>query len=546
MLQSLYIKDFILIEKLELDFSEGYTVITGETGAGKSILLDSILFCLGEKLSSSPVRPGADSCSVSCIFSSNEEINQFLVDNDIDTDDQLIIKRTQNINSRKKYYINDCIVTAKILRVLFDLLIEMHGQHNHTLLLDKASHIKMLDEYASLDRLKHEVFENYQNWQVLEKKRLEFQKNQKNIEEEREYLEHICSELTNFNVKIGEEQELAQIKRQMQNKDAEIKLLTNIIDEIDQSAFSQVIARSQKALAKINNNEILNNANEYLEIAYDKIEDAKSYIKEVINSYNEDDYSLEEIDDRLHEIRDLSRKHKIPADELPNFLNKSKSKLKALSALVNDNSQVEKNIAHAQQAYFKAADTLSQERKKAAKSIEKKTMEELSLLEMKKAVFKVEIESDNCQAMGNGIDIIRFMASTNPGMELSPIDKIASGGELSRFMLAFRVALFDKAPKNTIIFDEIDVGISGSVADSIGDRLRTLSKAVQIIVITHQPQVAGKANKHILVEKLQGKEHTHVKAKNLTDDEKSLELARMISGKTITKAGIDAAKELII
>ncbi|CAN0604046.1 unnamed protein product, partial [Ectocarpus sp. 12 AP-2014] len=191
------------------------------------------------------------------------------------------------------------------------------------------------------------------------------------------------------------------------------------------------------------------------------------------------------------------------------------------------------------------AKLLSEKRNKAALNIEKKTMSELAFLEMKKAVFKVEFETKEQQLSANGMDRIRFTASTNPGMSLSPIDKIASGGELSRFMLAFRVALFDSAPKNTIIFDEIDVGISGSVADSIGQRLNLLSKAVQIIVITHQPQVAGKADSHILVEKIQGDDHTQVNVRVLQEEGKSLELARMISGKTITKAGIDAAKELI-
>ena len=545
MLQSLYIKDFILIEKLELDFSGGFTVITGDTSAGKSILLDSILFCLGEKFSGKPVRPGAENCSVSCVFSTNKQTNQFLGSHDIEPDEQIIIKRTQNNQARKKFFINDQIVSVKILQQLFDFLLEMHGQHNHTLLLNTSSHMEILDEYGRFGRLRASVSETYKEWQSVERQISEFAKDKSSLEDETEYLNHICDELETAEIKIGEEQELADIKKRLQNKDKEVKLLDNIISEIEESSFSQIIARAQRALSEIEDNTALVQVNADLELAYDKIEDAKSALNSAIRDYDLSEYSLEEIDDRLYEIRDLARKHSVRVDELPEFLLKSKERLQLLETTISDSSDLEIKVENFKKEYFVNAKLLSEKRNKAALNIEEKTMSELAFLEMKKAVFKVELENEEQFASANGMDKIRFTASTNPGMALSPIDKIASGGELSRFMLAFRVALFDSAPKNTIIFDEIDVGISGSVAESIGQRLNLFSKAVQIIVITHQPQVAGKADNHILVEKLQGDDHTHVNAKILQEEGKSLELARMISGKTITKAGIDAAKELI-
>lgn len=545
MLQSLHIKDFILIEKLELDFSEGFTVITGDTGAGKSILLDSILFCLGEKFSGNPVRPGAENCSVSCIFSTNKQANQFLESHDIESDEQIIIKRTQNNQARKKFFINDQIVSVKILQQLFDFLLEIHGQHNHTLLLNTNSHMEILDGYGGFGNLRSQISKIYKEWQNVEKQISEFTKNKSNLEDETEYLKHICDELEKAEIKDGEEQKLADIKKRLQNKDREVKLLNNIISEIEESSFSQIIARAQRALSEIEDNAALAQVNADLELAYDKIEDSKSALNSAIRNYDLSEYSLEEIDDRLYEIRDLARKHNVRVDELPEFLNKSKERLQLLETTISDSSELEKKAEHYKKEYFVNAKLLSEKRSKAALNIEKKTMSELAFLEMKKAVFKVEFETEEQFASANGMDKIRFTASTNPGMDLSPIDKVASGGELSRFMLAFRVALFDSAPKNTIIFDEIDVGISGSVAESIGQRLNLLSEAVQIIVITHQPQVAGKADSHILVEKLQGDDHTHINAKILQEESKSLELARMISGKTITKAGIDAAKELI-
>ena len=483
MLQSLHIKDFILIEKLELDFSEGFTVITGDTGADKSILLDSILFCLGEKFSGNPVRPGAENCSVSCVFSTNKQTNQFLGSHDIEPDEQIIIKRTQTNQARKKFFINDQIVSVKILQQLFDFLLEIHGQHNHTLLLNTSSHMEILDEYGSLGRLRASVSETYKEWQSVERQISEFAKDKSSLEDETEYLNHICDELEKAEIKIGEEQELADIKKRLQNKDKEVKLLDNIISEIEESSFSQIIARAQRALSEIEDNTALVQVNADLELAYDKIEDAKSALNSAIRDYDLSEYSLEEIDDRLYEIRDLARKHSVRVDELPEFLLKSKERLQLLETTISDSSDLEIKAENFKKEYFVNAKLLSEKRNKAALNIEEKTMSELAFLEMKKAVFKVELENEEQFASANGVDKIRFTASTNPGMALSPIDKIASGGELSRFMLAFRVALFDGAPKNTIIFDEIDVGISGSVAESIGQRLNLLSKAVQIIVI---------------------------------------------------------------
>lgn len=545
MLQGLYVKDFILIEELELDFSEGLSVITGNTGAGKSILLDAVLFCLGQSFSGNPIRPGTDSCSVSCIFTANSAINLFLDEHDIETDEQLIIKRTQNNKSRKKIFINGQIVATKIVQTLFDFLIEMHGQHNHTLLLNKNAHLKILDEYGQCTALKTQVSEYYDKWQELVRKKAEIERNRLSIQEEKEYLEHICKELSSAEITAEEEQELAEIKRNLQNKDKEQKLLKDVLFEIENSAFSQIIARSQNAISRANGDEFLEQANTELELAYDKIENAKSLLNQSLSKYENSEYSLEEIDDRLYYIRDLARKNSVQPSELPEFLLKSERRLAELDSIIDEGSNIDKSLDLAKQEYLQHAQQLSKLRLTAADDIKHKTMAELMKLEMPKAIFEVKIDSGENFASANGIDKVSFIAATNPGMGLSPIDEIASGGELSRFMLAFRLVLQNSAPKNTIIFDEIDVGISGSVAESIGKRLSALGKSVQTIVITHQPQVAGKADSHILVEKIQEEDRTYVKVSKLGGDDRSLELARMISGSQITQTGINAAKELI-
>jgi DNA repair protein RecN (Recombination protein N) len=545
MLQSLHIKDFILIEKLELDFNEGFCAITGETGAGKSILLDAILFCLGEKFSGNPVRPSAESCWVTLVFTASKILDNYLQEIGVDKADVLIIKCSQNTLGRKKFFINDQIVTAKLVQSLFDYLLELHGQHNHTMLLHGASHQFILDEFGRLGDLKKQVAASYSNWQETEKKIKEIATRKDQVDKEIDYLKHVCAELELAQVKKGEEQELADIKRKLQSYEKEKQLIQSVLAEIHESSIERIIGKAQRSISNSANNELLEKVSSNLELAYDKIEDAKTTLQQILRDLDKEEFSIEEIEERLYEIRTLARKHSSDADSLVDLLEKSQTELLSLENNVQMNSEIECQLESFKQNYFTLAQNLSAHRKKIVMELEKKVMQELSTLDMKKAIFVVEIESDPNFASANGMDKVRFVASTNPGMSLSPIDKIASGGELSRFMLAFRVALFDKAPKQTVIFDEIDVGISGSVADSMGLRLKLLSSAVQIIVITHQPQVAGKADQHILVEKTQHDLHTVVEIRTLEEEARSYELARMISGKKITETGLKAAKELI-
>lgn len=265
-----------------------------------------------------------------------------------------------------------------------------------------------------------------------------------------------------------------------------------------------------------------------------------------MSKFEQDEYSLEEIENRLYEIRSIARKHSCLPSELLKFQAEANSSLQTLQSRVSGSNELEKKAEIAKEEYYKTARELSLLRQKNAVKLQEKTMAELAKLEMKKAVFEVSVTSSEANSSSGGIDQVRFSASTNPGTPLLPIDQVASGGELSRFMLALRTALFDKGNKQTIIFDEIDVGISGSVTDSVGQHLKKLSKAVQVITITHQPQIAGKADQHVLVSKIQYQDHTKVEVKTLDHEAKSLELARMISGQKITKTGLEAARELLL
>ena len=545
MLRSIHIRNFILIEKLELDFGEHFSAITGNTGSGKSILLNAILFCFGNKIYGDPVRPNSDSCAVTLIISDfNIEVKELLEKSEIEIDDQIILKRVHYLSGRKKFLINDQIVTIKLVQKLFNHLIEFHGQHNHTLLTDHLTHIHILDQYGNYSPLKDEVIDAYQHWQKLEYELKEIKSAKDDIENEIDYLNHICMELAELDIKIGEERELSDIKRMLQNRDKEINLIKSVLSEIESSSIEKIIARSQNAISNLDN-QSLDKVNSDLELAYDKIEDSKFTLSKVLGEISSENYSIEEIDDRLYKIRSLARKHSCVPDELIDFHAKSEAQIKGLKEKIKHSAELQNRSSEYQKLYFDKAKLLSDERIKIARSLEQKVTKELSALEMKNAIFKIEIKSVDNYATKNGIDNVRFIASTNPGMDLSPIDKIASGGELSRFMLALRVSLFNKMQKQTIIFDEIDVGLGGSVADSIGQRLDMLGQALQTIAITHQPQVARWAKHHVLIKKEQHQSYTKINAKILCDEEKHLELARMISGKNITKTGISAAKELM-
>lgn len=544
MLQKLRIENFILIDKLELDFNDGFCVITGETGAGKSILLDAILFCLGKKIIGNIIRPQADFCRVSLTFTDDGKNDLYLKNNEINKADRLTIQSVLKSNGRKTFTVNGRPVTAKIVQDLFGELLEIHGQHNHTLLLNVQRHGEILDEFGGLEDLKNEVAKIYYKQRNLELEIATLDRDRERVMQEIDYLTHICAELEEAKIKPNEEQGLLEIKRKLQSYDKEKKLFIELIGEIENLAIERLINKIQRSASE--NPSILEKVSNDLDTAYDRIEAAKSSLTQMLREIDRPEFSSEEIEDRLYEIRTLARKHLCRPDELGEFLTKSQARLSFLNDSIKLGSDIRQTLAGYKQKYFELAEELSRKRIDAADKLSARVMGELSLLDMKKAIFKVEVNTQEEFASFKGKDKICFLASTNPGMSLSSIDQAASGGELARIMLALRVSLFDHAPKRTIIFDEIDVGISGLVADSIGDRLKILSKAVQILVITHQPQVAGKADLHILVEKEQREEYTIAKVRTLDAEGRTYELARMISGKKITKSALNAAKELII
>jgi DNA repair protein RecN (Recombination protein N) len=549
MLKSLSVKNFILIDTLEIEFRDGLTVITGETGAGKSVLLDAILFSLGKKSSNDVIKHGCEYCSVTATFTLDNNIRAILQQLDIEADTELLIKRVQKFGNQKKFFINDQVVTLSTLHQVVDNLFELHGQHNHTLLLNPSSHINILDDYGCLLNLKARLLEHFDNLQQMIKQIAQIAKVQGELEKEKDYLIFSIEELEDLNVKVDEEEELSNTRRNLQNREKELLTIKDIVQCLDNPSIEKSINSAQRIIARhLQLNSELPSISSLLDNAYDSLEEARIKLQHLFDNVDDSEYQLDKIEERLFKIREYARKHNIVSNEIPKFLDETKEKLIELNRTIGSAQELETDKVAEQSKYYELAHSLSKKRLLHAANLEVAVQNELQQLQMEKAIFKISVTNKadyENQPGSNGIDNVCFMASTNPGMQIAPINKVASGGELSRFMLALKTSLFNKSSVATIIFDEIDTGIGGMVADKVGERLKKLGEVAQVIVVTHQAQVAGKAANHILVSKVQHAGTTEIAVRNLTYQERQHEIARMISGKSLTEASIKAAEELI-
>lgn len=544
MLLSLSAKNFILIEQLDLDLSTGLHAITGETGAGKSILLDAILFCLGYKFDASVIRHGQESCIVALEIKVPEVLHAILNEHAIEHDGHIIIKRQQFAGGRKKIIVNDQIVTQKVIEQIREHLVEIHGQNSHSNLLNPSYHLEIIDSYGKLEDCRKEIANIFKAWQAKERQIEEIEKERKFLEREIDYLSFIVSELAELDVKEGEEEELAALRLEMQLKVKSKALVQDIYSTLTDHPIDAQIIAIQRIINRGDKDGLFSNVSESLEQALVHIDEATKIIESKIK--DEEFIDIDSIEERLFAIRAIARKHNIAASEIPNFFRKSSESLSALQSKIIAEENLKEEIAQLKKEYAKLSADLSLKRKIIATELEEKIASELQYLKMGGAVFKTDFKDLSIdRALSSGLDEVRFIASTNPGAPAAPIEKIASGGELSRFMLAIKVALFDKFTKPTIIFDEVDTGIGGMVADAVGERLKFLGKASQVIVITHQPQVAGKSDNHIFVFKRHKDNNTFSNVKYLSDEEKLEEIARMISGEAITDVARKAAKELL-
>ena len=558
MLENLSINNIVLIDKLNVQLSNGLCVLTGETGSGKSILLDALGLAIGYRSNSRLLRNGESSGSVVATFDikNNEACKNLLKEMDIESDDEIIIRRILYSDGRSKAFINDVQVTQNFLQHVGETLIEIHGQNEQIGLLNSSNHREILDNFGNLIQKRNVVSEIFEKMKTSENKLKDLLEQKGNIEKEQDYLKHIINEIESLNLHVNEEQELAEKRILMMNKEKVLNLLNDIKESLDgQYNIEKGISSAQHTISRgvaLGENLLENGKNafediiENLEQASINVNEALSKIDEIYDNLGFDNNMLESVEERLFAIRGLARKLNIQPDlilDLKVELDEKLSNLENQEVIIGD---LEKEVRELKNNFLSKAKELSELRKETAKKLSKELINELIPLKMEKTVFDVEFkELDENNWNKYGIDGVRFIATTNPGMPMNELSKIASGGELSRFMLALKVVLSKVNSVPTMIFDEIDTGISGAVAEAVGERLKKLGQSLQVLVVTHHAQVASKGNYHLKVRKEQKDGKTNTLVEVLTDKNRINEIARMFSGEIITDDAIKVAEKML-
>lgn len=551
MLKTLSIRNVVLIDSLDIDFKEGLTVLSGETGAGKSILLDSLGLLLGNRSEASLVRSGTDKLSVTGIFEvqPNNKIYEIAKDYDLEIDGDIIIKRTITAEGKGKILFNDQIITLKLLRELSQNLIEIHGQHDNQGLLNPATHCDILDSYGKYEKELQTTKEDFINYKEASKKLKEKEAQLNKAKEDEDNLKHWVQELEKLAPKKGEEEILRNRRSELMNAEKIIEKLNAAYSYLNggNSVLDQ-ISKAQNAISRAN--EIVNgkyaDIEQNIETALYSLNDAVERIEASSADISLNQSEIDDIETRLFALRSVAKKHQTEIELLPEKLDELSAALHSLQSGEDNLNEMREEVKKLKEKYISSAQKLSVKRQETAQKLDKNIMKELPPLKMEKAVFKTVITpKEETQWSEKGWDTVCFEVSTNPNTPMGALNKIASGGELSRFMLALKVNLAQNSSQETLIFDEIDTGIGGATAEAVGERLARLGEKVQVMVVTHSPQVAAFSNEHFKVEKHTIDNQTTTSLKKLDSSGKIEEIARMLAGEKITKEARAAAEVLV-
>ena len=551
MLTALSIRDIVLIDKLDLDFSEGMSVLTGETGAGKSILLDSLALALGARGDAGLVRQGQTQGQITAVFevAPNHIARKLISENEIASESEIILRRVQSDDGRTRAYINDQPVSASLLKSVGVALVEIHGQHDERALVDSANHRNLLDAFGGLE---HEVMKLRDAWNNARKLIQEYDELKQRIESnlrESEFLKVSVEELKKLAPKEGEEEDLAKRRQQMMQIEKVAADIVEINEYLNGSGspipeLSSVLRRIERKVEQ--SAELLTQPTEKLGAALDNLEDARSGFETALHATEFDPQELEQTEERLFKLRAASRKYSISVDELKAEREKMEKSLAEIENIEENLNKHEVQMNEAKKIYDECAILVSKQRKKVAKKLEQTVAKELPDLKLENAKFMVNISSDEDKFSGEGIDQIEFRVQTNPGTREGPLMKVASGGELARFLLALKVSLADRGSAPTLVFDEIDSGVGGAVSDAIGVRLAKLAEKVQVLTVTHAPQVAARAKQHFVItkDKTTGNNVT-TNVNKIENSSRREEIARMLAGSKISDEARAAADRLI-
>ncbi len=553
MLVALAIRDIVIIDRLSTDFSAGLTAFTGETGAGKSILLDALSLALGGRGDASLVREDSAQGDVTAEFdvAVDHPARAILAESGIAADGDLILRRVQGADGRSRAFINDSPVSVVLLRRVGAALVEIHGQHADRAMVEPAMHRALLDAFGRLDGARDAVAAAYAAWRQADAALADLRLQIASASAEADYLRAAVDELKALAPQADEEEALADRRQQMMRAE---KIAGDIAEAHETVAggaspvpiLASLVRRLERKAPEAGG--LLDGAVAALDKALSALEDAEQGLAKALAATDFDPRDLERTEERLFALRAAARKHSVTVADLPALAVRMAADLAALESGEERLAALEKAAAVARAEYDSAAMALSKERCAAAKHLEKAVAAELPALKLEQAAFIVEIVSDPDAPGESGIDDISFHVRTNPGTTPGPLMKVASGGELSRFLLALKVALADRGSAPTLIFDEIDTAVGGAVADAIGVRLARLATRVQVITVTHAPQVAARANAHLLVAKqtVAGGEAVTTSVTPLDSVRRREEIARMLAGAVITEEARAAADRLIL
>jgi DNA repair protein RecN (Recombination protein N) len=561
MLKELNIKNFAIIDQLRVEFTAGLNVFTGETGAGKSIVVDALNLALGERASADLIRTGCQEAVVEAAFELNgratKEIKDLLDEQGIEMEsgEDLIIRRVLAASGKNKVYINGSLANLATLSALGATLADIHGQHEHQSLLSLERQMEMLDSFGSLDTLRETLFQAYRRLQDIRKELTELEAGERDRAQREDMLRFQKNEIEASQLKPGEDEELASEQKILANSE-KIAGLSRAADEALYSSDHAALSELKKAVTNLREIAAIDSrlapVLELCEAGRAQIEEAAREVSAYAEKVEFDPDRLEQIGDRLDLIQKLKKKYGGTIDEIITFGEKAAAELDRMERSTEEIARLQKEVQTIKSGLTSQAQTLTKKRGSAARDLEKKVEAELTHLGMKKTVFTVKITQEpgddtlDGQKLGpRGADRVEFLISPNPGEEPKPLAKTASGGELSRIMLALKTILVEGDPIPTLVFDEVDAGIGGAVAEEVGKKLKRVAAKRQVFCITHLPQIASMAASHYGVSKSVKKDRTSTEVKLLDKQERVDEIARMLGGKTITDATITHAQEMI-
>ena len=555
MLAGLSIRDIVLIDKLDLEFSQGLCVLTGETGAGKSILLDAFALALGSRGDASLVRRGAPQGQVTASFepSPDHPVMQLLAENGLEADGALLLRRIQSADGRTRAFINDVAVGVQLLREVGRMLVEIHGQHDDRALIDPSGHRDLLDAFAGVAGEVREVAAAFAAWKSAEEARACHAGEIAAIRANADYVSHALAELVRLDPQAGEEETLASRRQLMMHAETIASELNEALDALQGEGTAG--ARLAAALRRLERQTgpgqaLLRPVAEALERVLAETNAARGTIEQALAATAFEPHDLERDEERLFALRAVARKHKVSVDELPALVARLETELAALDQGESRLEALGAAVKAAREAYASAAAGLSEARNAAAERLDIEVAAELGPLKLDKARLFTKLETGAVDDGGPyGLDRVSFFVRTNPGTEPGPLMKVASGGELARVILALKVVLAARGSAPTLVFDEVDSGVGGATAAAVGERLARLGARVQVLAVTHAPQIAALANEHMLIAKeaVAGPEGEAMATRVLVldDERRREEIARMLAGQTITDEARAAAERLM-